>query len=128
MSGRICSVDGCGRKHMARDLCRNHYNRKMGYCGNKNKKGYVVVYTREGYRYEHRYMMAKHLGRPLLPSETVHHINGIRNDNRIENLELWSGSQPPGQRVSDKVAWAIEFLTEYGYTINGAAQMELAAD
>lgn len=54
------------------------------------------------------------VGRPLHGHETVHHINGVRTDNRPENLELWSRSQPSGQRVSDKIAWAMEFLTIYG--------------
>ncbi len=62
---------------------------------------------------EHRYVMSRHLGRELLPEETVHHIDGIRSHNDITNLELFSSRHGPGQRVTDKVTFAIEILTLY---------------
>jgi hypothetical protein len=62
---------------------------------------------------EHRYNMEQHIERELLPEETVHHINGDRFDNRIENLELFSSRHGPGQRIADKVQFAIEILTAY---------------
>jgi hypothetical protein len=49
----------------------------------------------------HRYVMQQKLGRPVLKTEEVHHINGKRDDNRPENLELWKRSHPAGVRSSD---------------------------
>lgn len=60
--------------------------------------------------------MSMHLGRDLLPGETVHHKNGDRLDNRLSNLELWSKSQPAGQRVEDKLKWAHELIATYSTT------------
>jgi hypothetical protein len=54
--------------------------------------------------------MERILGRYLLPAESVHHRNGVRDDNRPENLELWTRPQPTGIRMNGAVAWAQEIL------------------
>lgn len=129
---KYCSVDGCDRELYARSFCQGHYRRyvqggdtttplRVGRASSiPAGDGYRMVYMPEhtnanssGYIMVHRLRMTEYLGRPLLPDENVHHMNGDRSDNRIENLELWSTSQPSGQRVRDKVVWAQEILSLY---------------
>lgn len=123
---RACTVAGCEKGAVSTGFCRRHHYRWKRYgdplITRIATKGDGHLSARSGYRMilvdgkttlEHRWIMAQHLGRPLTSRETVHHRNGVRHDNRIENLELWSSWQPPGQRVEDKVRWAIEMLSLY---------------
>ena len=90
-------------------------------------QGYKIIYSpnqtlrhvdARGMIKEHTYVMCQHLGRELLSTENVHHINGNRIDNNIENLELWDTSQPKGQRIIDKINFYKSFLEQHGYKID----------
>lgn len=118
---RPCSVDECERVAKAHGLCHFHYSRQREGIALDHRtperiisRGYARVLVAPGKRaFEHRLVIEQMLGRPLRRDENIHHINGVRDDNRLENLELWSTWQPCGQRVADKVAWARDLLALY---------------
>ena len=117
-----CRIDNCGRTIGAQKMCKMHWARwkrwgdprfvtvKIAKAG---KDGYVKIRVNQKGMLQHRHIMEQFLGRELLPEENVHHINGIRDDNRIENLEIWNTRQPKGQRIPDKIEYAIEILNQY---------------
>lgn len=125
-SGLECEAENCTKEAAIKGYCQNHYQIRR----RRGDANYPVISRPglgwqeiNGYRYikvgrknvaEHRLVMEAMVGRQLLPNEEVHHKNGVRNDNRPHNLELWATRQPSGQRPTDLAQYAIEILEQYG--------------
>jgi hypothetical protein len=119
-SNRTCS-HSCGMVLYNRENPGKHAgeNSRAWKGGKQTRNGYVFIHrpghpscrgNQRAYVAEHRLVMEQVLGRFLVDGENVHHKNGVRDDNRPENLELWSKQQPAGQRVIDLLQ---PLITEY---------------
>ena len=126
-----CSIENCHRRYWGAGYCLSHYDRvrrtgdprssipigprkRVEPTVIKAGNGYLKISFLDGtYKSHHRYIMEQHIGRELMPEEVVHHKNGNRSDNRVENLELWSTFHPSGQRINDLRLWAKELLEKY---------------
>ena len=109
---------GCLIAEKARERCGEKHPCYVD--GKTHKEGYILI-TKKGHPnsnkrgriLEHTYVMSEFLGRPLLPNEEVHHKNGIRDDNRLENLELRTCHHGGGARVIDMIEFCVDYLKQY---------------
>lgn len=130
--GPRCQVESCEKAAYSSGFCATHHHhwkaegdpeaadKRRAIVRKVDRNGYVLIRRPDhpkamsgGWVLEHRVVMEAALGRPLTAAESVHHKNGVRDDNRPENLELWARYQPAGQRVRDLVDFAREILDRY---------------
>jgi HNH endonuclease len=131
-----CTVDDCKRQNFGLGLCSLHYKRMRNHGSTEkpprprrpffNTNGYVYEYVdgRRQPELQHRLIMERKLGRKLRKGENVHHRNGIKSDNREDNLELWVSWQPHGCRVEDLLKFAHKIIETYEPEFIGKQLME----
>lgn len=126
---KVCSIENCSKPLIARGFCENHYrtfrrtghplgyvNQQWGHAKTIRADGYIYI-TRDGKQVmEHRWLLEQYLGRKLLDSEVVHHINGRRRDNRIENLQIMSKSDHAKLHDAERVRLNGKFSSLYHST------------
>lgn len=137
--GKICEIENCHEPVESLGLCELHYERlrtgrdvhapkpkpklkrDLELLNDKIRIFELPWRDHDGYKalnafgkmlMQHRVIWELHNGRKLEAFENIHHKNGIRDDNRIENLELWTKPQPCGQRPEDLIAWVLEHYRE----------------